>query len=290
MDCRSFEKNLIDFQQGNLSPRACSDAERHLEKCKSCRILADVTSGKMNLIPPPAQATLTTQILEKTSGPACGRVHELLCDFVDDALKGLDYDLVRHHLEYCADCHALASSALICQGLLPRLAGIEPDADLVGEVIHATIGTNRFAPSLRTRFLEWWNRLVRRPRFSFEAAYLGTVVLVLIMGNPFPAMRAISVRTVESISRIAPTDSQGHEAATLRELRSFAVGLSDREQALHSSLEQLRQKGEAAVFLSIQYESRMMKSYWGKTVATTREIYRKFWPGNANLQKQNRGA
>jgi predicted anti-sigma-YlaC factor YlaD len=279
MDCRTFESLVADFQQGNLAPDICSDVERHLDNCKPCRLLADIASGKLDLLPPSSQQALTLSILTKTSGPACGQAQELLCGFVDGALPKPDAALVSQHLEYCAECHGLAANLIELQQLLPSLAGIQPDPVFAEEVARATDGTYRLQPGLRTRLLEWWIRLVQRPRFSFEAAYLGTLVLVLLVGNPFPTMKALSVHAVEAVSRVAPASVRNDEAGLLHSAKGFAVELSDREQRFRQDLEQVRVKGEDLVSGSVRYQATALESGFVKAVGSIRGFWRRLWSG-----------
>jgi hypothetical protein len=40
------------------------------------------------------------------------------------------------------------------------------------------------AMSLRERLESWWNRMLERPRLSWEAAYVGCLLVVGVFGNP----------------------------------------------------------------------------------------------------------
>ncbi len=267
MDCRKFEQSLADYQQGALTPRELADAERHLAACRSCQILADVTAGRLNLLRPAEHQALTRSILNETSGPACGRVHDLLCDFVDSELGELESALVRQHLENCPGCHTLATTLIELGEILPTLAGIQPEPAVLEAILQETVVRHKFQASLQTRMLAWWNRLVQRPRFSLEAAYVGTLALVFAFGNPFPVMRALSVRSMETVSSLtAGLTAREKKPGLIKSMESLAVDVSDREAAFRKGIEDARIRGESVVSGSLQSQVRTLRAClsWGQ--------------------------
>jgi hypothetical protein len=189
---------------------------------------------------------LASSIIERTSGSACPRVEESLCSYVDEELNAEDSQLISAHLDSCPSCRALADGLVMMNGELPLLAEVEPDAGFARSVLEATSRWRPFRPSPRTRFLTWWNRLIQRPRFSFEAAYVGTLVLVFAFGNPVPALRSIAMDIVSSpsfqtgVRKSIPANFQtgwtDAEAPALRLARTFVATASQREQAASSFL------------------------------------------------------
>jgi len=70
---------------------------------------------------------------------------------------------------------------------LPLLADMDPGAGFAERVLSAT--SRRPAPEgWRARVSGAWRALVRRPRFTWEAAYVATVCWVLLFGNPVGAI------------------------------------------------------------------------------------------------------
>ena len=67
---------------------------------------------------------LAASILERTSGPACHRSRDLLCDLTDGWLEETDAELVGLHLEVCDHCSALARTL---RQRHPESEAIEPD-------------------------------------------------------------------------------------------------------------------------------------------------------------------
>jgi len=66
------------------------------------------------------------------------------------------------------------------------MAEIEPDESFTDRVLAATVGLPRRAWHDRPRpdSLQWWRRLLRRPRFAWEAAYIGALLFLPALGSP----------------------------------------------------------------------------------------------------------
>lgn len=89
-------------------------------------------------------------------------------------------------------------------GELPALAEMDPGPGFTERVLLAT--SMKPAPEdWRARVADAWLALVRRPRFAWEAAYVATVCLVLVFGNPVGAIEwsAVNIGTVAR-ERLAP--------------------------------------------------------------------------------------
>jgi anti-sigma factor RsiW len=267
VNCDLFAKILADFQEGRLRFDKRIAAEAHLEECDSCRRLLSIARGKLSLLPEEVGRELARSIIERTSGPACPRVKESLCSYVDGDLNSEDAQLVADHLDSCHDCATLAETLGMMASELPRMAEIEPDGEFTQGVLGATNLWRPFRPSLRTRFLTWWNRMIQRPRFSFEAAYVGTLLLVFAFGNPIAPFRGITLeflnasafqpsireRVSESIYA-AWTDA---DAPVLRLARAYAAGASRRERAVYDFLKSTTRhcKGMISSALPMQAKS-----------------------------------
>ena len=189
MDCRSLLDRLEALLDETLGGDARRAAEEHLGECADCRQLVELarTEPDGSAVEPPGN--LAGSILERTSGSACETARDRLCDFVDGSLSGIDVELVRLHLEGCEPCEGLAQALLGLAGELPTMAEIEPDSAFANDVLARTVPLRRrFARRLEklTSIRELWPRIVRRPRFALEGAYVGTLVVVLIFGPNLP--------------------------------------------------------------------------------------------------------
>lgn len=125
-------------------------------------------------------------VLRRTTGSACITAEPLLPALVDGETSDSDRALLEQHVARCASCGALVGALGALRADLPALAEVEPDAAFVGEVLAATVdGPSAEATPARS-WRDWLPGLVARPRFSFEAAFLATMVLLLVFGSPAP--------------------------------------------------------------------------------------------------------
>ena len=150
---------------------------------------------------------LTQAILARTSGGGCAAARERLCDLVDDALAPFDRGLVTDHLAHCPGCSALAAALVETSGVLPSFTSLAPRSSVVGDVLLAT--SRRVArPTFGERASAWLARAAARPRFSLEVAYVLTVLLLVVLGNPVDAFREATGRVEPRMSVVAGAVSQ----------------------------------------------------------------------------------
>lgn len=70
--CSDFEDRLGDILAGALSAADLRAAMEHRAECARCRRLMDVARGKLDLLPSGSGQVLAREVLQNTSGPACG--------------------------------------------------------------------------------------------------------------------------------------------------------------------------------------------------------------------------
>jgi hypothetical protein len=198
MDCGHFIEIIADFQEGKLAAVEQSAAEDHLRKCADCRAFLDVVRGNRNMLPENQRDELARSILDRTSGPVCPRVESSLWEFAGGETSAQDSKMIALHLDHCADCKSLAEAFAAMQEVLPAMAEIDPGSSFTTEVVSLTSGLHPYRSSLRTRFLTWWNGVIHRPRFSLEAAYIGTMLVFLLFSSPFLPFRNIQPEQVRS--------------------------------------------------------------------------------------------
>jgi predicted anti-sigma-YlaC factor YlaD len=226
MICSRFTRILADFLEGKLSRDDESAAEAHLGSCSDCRGFLEMARGSVDILPGNRREELTRSILECTSGPVCRRVESCLWDFVAGGAGAEDSQLIALHLDHCAGCKSLAEEFAEMQGMLPAMAQVEPGGAFTREVVSLISGVRPYRSRLRIRFLTWWNRIVYRPRFSLEAAYIGTLVIVFLFGSPFLPFRNMTFEKVSS-GAIQPSTNHllsvwaGAKAPVLNGLNSF---------------------------------------------------------------------
>jgi len=203
MDCREWENQLADLLEGRLTAKQREQAQEHLAGCPACRDLLAAVRRNRAVLSETEGRDLTAAILAATTGSACGRAEELLGDLPGGGLAGLDEKLLRAHLEHCAQCSALAETLTWQDAVLREMAELDPGPEFTGAVLAAT---SRIRRRLRTRELGWFQRLgtwwrgqLARPRFTLEAAYVGTMLLIALCGTPISPLKEAPPQALEMV-------------------------------------------------------------------------------------------
>ena len=196
MDCQEIERQFEDLLEERLTDPERRAAQAHLAICERCRELFEIAQGNRALLVPEAQEDLTRAILERTSGLPCRRAEASLCDLVDGTLLDEDAELTSLHLEHCAGCQRLAETLTWMRRELPEMAELEPAAGFSAEVLRATARLHAPGSGLWAGLRERWQRWIIRPRFTWEAAYICTVLLGLIVSIPNSPVRQLPPKTL----------------------------------------------------------------------------------------------
>ena len=187
MNCRNVEENLSSYLRGALPAAPKVELERHLRDCTACRDLMAVASGSLEKQPERPEEFLQG-VLVRTTGSACLRARDLLCEYVDGHLTSFDESLAEAHFRGCRECTRLAHTLREMRKDLPAQAEMDPGRDFVAKSIRKASQAFRqgpwFSDPWAERFRRWWTALIGRPRFTWEAAYAGTLLIVLALGNP----------------------------------------------------------------------------------------------------------
>jgi anti-sigma factor RsiW len=249
MNCRTFEDWIDSLASGTLSPADQEAAATHARTCDGCRRLLAAVRGEGNPMEPQFEDELVQSILSHTTGSACAAAEEHLCQWVDGDCSSEDQEIMALHLEHCSSCSAIAAGVMELSDLLPDMAQVDPGNDFTQDVLQATLHARPLifpAPRL-TSCIEWWNRLIRRPRFAWEAAYIGTLFFLLILGNP--AIRSspwtLPDFVVQGGSQIL------HETSGV---------LSDRREAARRSISHLEIEGKSVLDRAADYSVRTASS------------------------------
>jgi len=241
MNCRNFARILADFHEGALSREERAAAEAHLEICSACRRLRDIARGSIDILPRDGSGELTRAILDQTSGPVCPRVETGLWDYVRGELNRDDSELIESHLDHCTGCRSVAGNLAMMQQMLPAMAEMDPGESFTREVLRATSKWHPGQSSLPIRLRNWWNRTVQRPRFSLEAAYLGTLILVFCFSSFSVGFRHItsapaSSATNQPMERYLYSMWTDVQAPISNELRKFSSVAALQRKAVSESL------------------------------------------------------
>jgi hypothetical protein len=158
---------------------------------------------------PAERGAMTSAVLARTTGSACQRALTLLGGQPDGPFDAHTEALVEGHLDHCAACSAIATTLAETRAVLATLVELEPGTDFAAHVVAATSG--RFASARSSAWARlaarwaWprvvggrasagWQRMLARPRLSLELAYLATVLIVVIVGNPGLIADALGAR------------------------------------------------------------------------------------------------
>lgn len=239
MNCSQFEDILADFAENALSNKVRAFAEQHLRRCECCRSLADIALGKIDLLSRDSGLDLTHSILSGTSGPVCPRAHSLLWDFTSGDLDRDESKLISLHLEHCLDCRAVADSMIMTHQELSSMAEVNPGSFFTKNVLRMTSGLREVQPDFRSQLRAWWHRTVQRPLFSFEAAYLSTLLFFLLFSPVLP-FRDMAYRKIPAVWQHAK------EPASMK-MQNLASSLSWKNLGFSRSLGGMLDQAEQGV-------------------------------------------
>ena len=288
MNCSGFEERFERFREGKLPSEDCRAAEEHLAVCAYCRELLDIASEDLNIPAMDPPQDLTRFILERTSGPACRRAHEHLCDFVDGKLEAGYGEILALHLAHCSDCSELAASLAELNTTLPQMGELEPGADFTFRVLRETSRLLAEPP------LSPWLRLMQRPRFSWEAEYLATVLLISVLGNPLTTFRDLSLRASEIyqskssfswVSVALPGSLVRNESSVTKRTREFASAVSNQQQEFAKSAAVLLQQGTQSLQTAAQSDLKVTRALPRKAMSALHRAWTALFPKKAGSRQ-----
>jgi len=246
MTCREFEQRL------DAGAPLSDEAARHVDSCAACRELEEIARVSQSVAPPTSDALdmldmldmLTRDVMARTTGSVCEAAGDRIIDMVDGVLDGFERDLVVSHLKGCPSCDATAAALGWMRSELSSMAAIDPGEEFTAAVLRAT------RPMQAVQHAEphepWWLRLWERPRFTWEAAYVGAMVLWLLFGAAFSPFRDVPGRALE-IARSSPVQP----ASMGREIWQATGGaLMEKTRTSTPGLNRLKEVGEASSSLA----------------------------------------
>ncbi len=195
-DCRRFDKVLEAFLDGTLPAAEARAAQDHLRACADCHELALIAGAPIDAAP-----DLTAQVLARTSGQPCEGAKDNLCDYVDGRAADVDAELIRMHIASCADCAALGDVLVELTADLPLLAEIQLDERFTADVLARTAAGRERSARWIEQLVQGWDRLIRRPRFALEGAYVLTILLLVFLGVPGALLAGAPGRVAETATR-----------------------------------------------------------------------------------------
>lgn len=205
MSCTHFEERWDGFLTGSLSDVEQRAAAAHLQGCAGCTALVNALREVLAELPAAAASAaempsdLAINVLARTSGGACGAAQDRLCALVDGLLPAADAGLVETHLLHCTRCASLRTTLVWLGTTLPAMAMLDPGPDFTRDVVAATAPQPKRPAPWRAAFTEHWQRLVARPRFAWEAAYVGLLLLVALFGTSVSPFRDVPPRALAAV-------------------------------------------------------------------------------------------
>ena len=239
MTCREFEHRL----DAGAPPDA--ETANHLESCAACRELEEIARASLGEAPPLGSAlgAFTSGVMARTTGSVCDAAGDRIIDLVDGLLQGFERDLVMSHLDACVACSAAADALGWMSFELSSMAAIDPGEDFTTAVLRATNPVRAAQPSEPNE--PWWLTLWRRPRFSWEAAYAGALVIWLLFGAGFAPFREVPARALE----IARTNTV-QPASVGKQVWQATGGALIEKTRTNPGLDRLKRVGEASSSLA----------------------------------------
>jgi len=198
MKCSEFEEQLSAFLDGDLSASDREAATTHLDNCSECRQTTMIARGDYDLGPEDPPGDFVSEVLESTSGATCRHARKYLCTLADGELTAEYARVVESHLQACAECSGLFVGLTELAEVLPQMTLLEPDASFTSEVLCRTSAAEE-VPLPSNRIQRLLDSIFQRPRSSWEAAYVGTLLLMTIWGSlATPAVLEKSTRRLAS--------------------------------------------------------------------------------------------
>jgi len=194
MNCREFEARLESLLDGHLDSATSQVCLSHARGCAACSELLVAVGGPTAEGGGEGPGSLTAAVLESTIGSACGQAREHLPDHADLALEPVDRELVELHLAGCVDCQRLSATLVALRTELPKLAEMPLDGRFTHEVLAATVARE---PWWKSWWQGHWSGWVQRPRFAMEAAYVGLLVVMLVLGAFSTPLAALPQKGVQ---------------------------------------------------------------------------------------------
>jgi hypothetical protein len=205
MHCHQWDALFDDWRDGRLDPTAAEACRAHAAGCSRCAdVLALFEDDALGADDLHGQVDLLSGVLARTSGSACGRARDLMGARPDGDLDDESVAMLAAHLEHCSECAALDGILAWAMPAVRELAEPEPDPAFTFDVLRATSAARHRRRSgaiyrVRERAVAWWETQISRPQFAWEAAFVATVLAVIVFGTPLSPARNTPRKALEAV-------------------------------------------------------------------------------------------
>jgi hypothetical protein len=203
-----------------------------------------------------------------TGGATCDRARELLASIRDMVLDPTDASLLAAHAARCLECRTFAATLASITEALPTLSEWDPGPGFAAAVLART--------SLRPAEPTWgdwwraaWQRLVQRPRFAWEAAYVVTLCWLLIFGQPITALDWTTARVSAVARETVP--------ARVRVVQTRVVSWRDRVTADVDRAVSVVETGRASMEKAASGAQRQATAWWTSLAADVVSLLESSW-------------
>jgi len=170
---------------------------------------------------------MTGAVLARTSGSACRRAELLMAGQPEQPLSAAASALLAEHVAHCDACRAFEAVVRDARTALASMREIAPGQAFVAGVLQRTSEKQAWAtgrgwlgwPSAWELVAGWQvtaravgQRLLARPRLSLELAYVATVVVVVMVGNPALIAEKLGARALASHAGVTAADASRRPA------------------------------------------------------------------------------
>jgi hypothetical protein len=213
-------------------------------------------------------ADVAAPVMAATGGTPCDRARALLASSRDAALNATDADLLAGHAARCTECRMFAATLAAVTDALPTLAEWDPGPGFAAAVLART-SLRQADPSWGDRWRAAWQRLVQRPRFAWEAAYVVTLCWLLIFGHPINALDWTTARVSAVARETVP--------ARVRVVQTRVVSWRERVSADVDRVVSLVASGRESMGNTASVAQRQATAWWTSLAADVVSLLESGW-------------
>lgn len=182
MTCDRFQAAVVAADDVGADLERHEALAEHAASCVDCRAWAAAYAEGAAWWVNGSAGRLAPDVIAATAGDVCALTRQRLTSATDSPPDASAATLVAGHLGRCEGCRAFAAAWSQVSLALPGLADLDPGLGFTAAVLART--SRRRPASWLDRVRAVGTRLARRPRFAWEAAYVVTLIWLVVFGPP----------------------------------------------------------------------------------------------------------